>query len=70
MGYEYLRLHRPASGTTITVESPIVVVGCLNEQVFQYLNSWASHHYPDFEISDFWTKDQKKMSEVGLTQEV
>ena len=67
MSCKYLRIHRPTTGTTITVLAPFQVTTAITEQIACQLNGYVDHKYPGFEISDFWTEDQKKMGEVPLT---
>ena len=67
MVYKYLRLHRPETGTNLIVKSPIEFAQ-INEQISLHLDRFVQCDYNGFHISDVWTEDQKKMSEVPLTQ--
>ena len=64
MRYKFLRLHRPETGTNLTVLAP-VEFGGMNEELALYLDQFVQCNYPDFHISEMWTEDQKLMFETA-----
>lgn len=61
---QYLRLNRPTTGTKLTIKSPIHLTTSLGESEARELNDFVDQNYPDFDIIDFWNKDQKRIQDL------
>jgi hypothetical protein len=66
MPYNYLRIQRPTTGTTVIIMTPFEVPEIASEQVSYQLNSYVDYKYPGFEIVDLLTADQKKMLQIPV----
>jgi len=48
-----IEIHRPTTGTTLTIENPLGVIDTMSERIAIHLNGYVDHHYPGFEIVGF-----------------